>query len=81
MDKLKERSDDGGIANMAEYLVEATLDLILRVTIGSYDKQLSRKLLVVLNGQLEHASSTGVVNALFATLTPFSKIGERRRAK
>lgn len=66
---------------MAEYLVEATLDLILRVTIGSYDKELSNELLIVLNGQLEHASKTGVINALFSALTPFSRIGERKRAK
>jgi cytochrome P450 len=66
---------------MADYLVEATLDLILRVTIGSYDKQLSNQLLSVLNSQLEHASKTGVVNALFSTLTPLNQIGEKRRAR
>lgn len=66
---------------MAEDLVEATLDLILRVTIGSYDKQLSSQLLSVLNSQLDHASKTGVVNALFSTLTPMNQIGERWRAK
>lgn len=79
--RLRDRAKDGQEANMAEYLVEATLDLILRVTIGSYDKQLSNQLLSVLNGQLEHASKTGVINALFSALTPFNRIGERRRAK
>lgn len=81
MDRLRARAEDGQIAVMAEYLVETTLDLILRVTIGSYDQELSRKMLSVLNSQLEHASKTGVVNALFSTLTPLNRIGERRRAK
>lgn len=66
---------------MAEYLVETTLDLILRVTIGSKDKQLSRQLLIVLNSQLDHASSTGVVSALFSSLTPLSRIGQNRRSQ
>jgi hypothetical protein len=81
VDRLSCRAKDGGTANMAEYLVETTLDLILRVTIGSQDKQLSRDLLTVLNSQLDHASNTGVVNAVLAVFTPFTRIGERKRAQ
>lgn len=66
---------------MAEYLVETTLDLILRVTIGSQDKALSRDLLTVLNKQLDHASATGIINALLNKLTPFSRVGEQRRSR
>lgn len=67
-------------AVMAEFLVDSTLDLILRVTIGSRDRQLGKDILATLNSQLDHASATGVRNAL-ARINPLSRYGEWKRTK
>jgi len=62
-------------------LQETTLDLILRVTIGSQDKQLSRDILKVLNQQLDHASNTGVASAIFTRINPWMRYGQYKRTQ
>lgn len=78
--RLTQRAKDGKPALMAEYLVDTTLDLILRVTIGSQDKQLSRNILKVLNRQLDHASSMGI-NSIIGKYNPVARYGEWSRTR
>lgn len=78
--KLEMRAADGKTAVMAEYLVDTTLDLILRVTIGSKDRELSRRILTVLNRQLDHASNTGITS-LVAKYNPIARYGEWSRTR
>jgi cytochrome P450 len=78
--RLSLRAVDGKSAPMAEYLVETTLDLILRVTIGTKDRQLSRNILRVLNQQLDHASSMGI-NSILGKYNPVARYGEWKRTR
>lgn len=78
--RLTQRAHVGQTAHMAELLVETTLDLILRVTIGSQDKQLSRNILKVLNQQLDHASSMGI-NSIIGKYNPIARYGEWSRTR
>lgn len=79
--RLRQRASDGQSAVMAEYLVDTTLDLILRVTISSRDARLSKRVLHVLNAQLDHASGSGIRLGLFSQFNPIVRYGEWRRTR
>jgi cytochrome P450 len=78
--RLEECAANGQPAIMGECLVDTTLDLILRVTVGTRDPHLAHGILQVLNAQLDHASATGVRNAL-ARINPKTRYGEWERTK
>ena len=81
VDRLTQRCRDHQAFAMSDYLVDTTLDLILRVTISSRDRTLSRRVLSVLNAQLDHASGSGVSVGIFARLNPLSRFREWNRTR